>query len=83
MLSLKERLDELDSMDVKQRHKDLIISFLAGNIFDWGAKEIARMLETNTFGFNEAKAKVPGMILKLNFKRVGNGNFLSRFLGGR
>ncbi|KAK7602808.1 hypothetical protein V9T40_006782 [Parthenolecanium corni] len=59
LMSLKERLDELDAMDTKERHKDLIISFLAGNIFDWGAKEIARMLETNTFGFNEAKAKVP------------------------
>lgn len=64
-MSLKDRLDELDAMDVKQRHEDLIISFLAGNIFDWGAKEIARMLETNTFGFNEAQAKVPGILYSL------------------
>lgn len=56
---LKNRLNELDQMEVNVRHKELIVSFLAGNIFDWGAKEIAKILDTQTFGFEQAKEKIP------------------------
>lgn len=43
-----------------ERHVELVTCFLAGNIFDWGAKEVTKMLETQQFGFHEAKAKIPG-----------------------
>lgn len=35
---------------------------MSGNIFDWGAKDIAKLLETTDFGFKEAQAKIPGRL---------------------
>ena len=31
---------------------------LAGNVFDWGAKEVASLMETSEFGFQEAMEKL-------------------------
>lgn len=46
-------------MEFTERHIELIVGFLAGNIFDWGAKEVAKMLESGDFGFQEARDKIP------------------------
>lgn len=46
-------------MEFKERHIELIIGFLAGNIFDWGAKEVAKILESQEFGFQQARDKIP------------------------
>lgn len=56
---LPKRLQELDAMEFKDRHVELIVGFLAGNIFDWGAKEVAKILESQEFGFQEAHSKIP------------------------
>lgn len=56
---LQSRLEELDAMDWKERQLELIVSILAGNMFDWGAKEVAQILETEAFGFEQAKSKIP------------------------
>ncbi len=46
-------------MPSTKRQEELITSLLAGNIFDWGAKEVAKMLEGQEFGFHAAKEKIP------------------------
>lgn len=33
---------------------------LTGNIFDWGAQEVAILMETTTFCFEDAQKKIPG-----------------------
>ena len=59
LMFLPSRLQELDAMKFKERHIELIVGFLAGNIFDWGAKEVAKILEGQEFGFQEARANIP------------------------
>ncbi|XP_075235661.1 4'-phosphopantetheine phosphatase-like isoform X2 [Lycorma delicatula] len=56
---LGERLVELDKMDTVQRHIELVTSILAGNMFDWGAREVVDMMENKDFGFFEARSKIP------------------------
>uniref|UniRef100_A0A8D9BB08 4'-phosphopantetheine phosphatase n=1 Tax=Cacopsylla melanoneura TaxID=428564 RepID=A0A8D9BB08_9HEMI len=47
-------------MSELQRREELIYSVLAGNIFDWGAKEVAAILENDQpFQFTHAREKVP------------------------
>lgn len=43
-------------------HKQLALAegLLAGNVFDWGAKEVAALMEAKNFGFKEAMAKLQG-----------------------
>jgi len=60
---LKERLDELDSLDVKKRQEELVIGVLAGNTFDWGAKETVTLMKTGEFGFKQARNQIPGINL--------------------
>lgn len=57
---LGERLDELDNMETTERNKELVTALLAGNMFDWGAKEVVDLMETGNFGFRQARAKIPG-----------------------
>lgn len=57
---LQSTIEELDGMETTKRHEELIKSFLAGNIFDWGAKEVAKILENQQFGFQQAREKIPG-----------------------
>ncbi|XP_065215107.1 4'-phosphopantetheine phosphatase [Planococcus citri] len=59
LMFLLKRLQELDVMEFKPRQVELIVGFLAGNIFDWGAKEVAKILESQEFGFQEARSKIP------------------------
>ncbi|XP_035709681.1 4'-phosphopantetheine phosphatase isoform X4 [Folsomia candida] len=56
---LQLQLDHLDKLKWKDRQAELIYSFLAGNVFDWGAREVTSLLEgPDQFGFAEARAKV-------------------------
>lgn len=59
LATLAERLAELDAMGPVERHIDLVTSVLAGNMFDWGAREVVDMMENADFGFHEAKSKIP------------------------
>lgn len=43
-----------------ERNIELITAVLAGNMFDWGAKEVVELMETGKFGFKQAREKVPG-----------------------
>lgn len=65
---LHERVTVIDKLEGIEKIKALILGVLSGNIFDWGAKDVAKLLETNDFGFEEAQAKIPGKSLLLNKK---------------
>lgn len=54
------RLNSLDQLEGYAKIKELIKGVLTGNIFDWGAKEIASLLETSSFSFEDAQRKIPG-----------------------
>ncbi|KYO31426.1 4'-phosphopantetheine phosphatase [Alligator mississippiensis] len=52
-------IESLDSLDWKERQLALVKGLLAGNVFDWGAKAVSDVLESETqFGFEEAKSKL-------------------------
>ncbi|KAG7189379.1 hypothetical protein KM043_017027 [Ampulex compressa] len=56
---LKDRLIAVDKLSGAEKIKALIMGVLSGNIFDWGAKDVATLMETTEFGFEEAQAKIP------------------------
>lgn len=60
MRHLHDRITAVDKLEGAEKIKALILGVLSGNIFDWGAKDVAKLLETNDFGFEEAQAKIPG-----------------------
>lgn len=60
MKHLQDRITALDQLDDPEKMKALILGVLSGNIFDWGAKDVAKLLETTDFGFEEAQSKIPG-----------------------
>ncbi|XP_005102785.1 4'-phosphopantetheine phosphatase [Aplysia californica] len=55
---LASRLKYLDGLEPAQRHLELAMGVLAGNVFDWGAKEIREILEVQEFGLQDAQAKL-------------------------
>lgn len=42
LLLLSKRLKDLDALPWEQRQLALIKGIIAGNVFDWGAKEVAK-----------------------------------------
>lgn len=57
---LHDRITTLDKLEGAEKIRALILGVLSGNIFDWGAKDVAQLLETTDFGFEEAQTKIPG-----------------------
>ncbi|KAJ7421466.1 Pantothenate kinase 4 [Willisornis vidua] len=52
-------VESLDSLDWEERQFALVKGLLAGNVFDWGAKAVSDVLESEPqFGFEEAKSKL-------------------------
>jgi uncharacterized protein with ATP-grasp and redox domains len=60
---LKSRLDLIDNLEGSAKLEELVRGVLIGNIFDWGAQEIATLLERNNFSFEDAKKKIPGILI--------------------
>lgn len=54
---LKDHLDKLDKLNYDERQEALVRGFLAGNVFDWGAKEVVKLMEKG-LGFTEAGDKL-------------------------
>lgn len=56
-----DHVRKLDELPWEARQEHLIVYLLAGNMFDWGAKEVATLLENknNNFGFEQALEKIP------------------------
>ncbi|CAI9741639.1 4' [Octopus vulgaris] len=55
---LANRLDTLDNEKYEGRMYSLVKGVLAGNMFDWGAKQVVDIMETQNFGFAEAMNKI-------------------------
>ncbi|XP_074874215.1 4'-phosphopantetheine phosphatase isoform X2 [Carettochelys insculpta] len=52
-------IESLDSLGWEERQFALVKGLLAGNVFDWGAKAVSDVLESEPqFGFEEAKEKL-------------------------
>lgn len=58
LLLLSERLKELDALPWERRQQALIEGIIAGNVFDWGAKEVAKLLERGQLDFDSAMSKL-------------------------
>lgn len=56
----KNRLDFIDNLEGTAKIEELIKGVLTGNIFDWGAQEVAAIMELSNFSFEEAQKKIPG-----------------------
>ncbi|XP_043466840.1 4'-phosphopantetheine phosphatase [Leptopilina heterotoma] len=59
LMFLKSRITTLDKLEDEEKIKALILGVLGGNMFDWGAKEVAILMESTNFSFEEAQAKIP------------------------
>ena len=57
---LPEHLKCLDNMTGDALQLALAKGLLAGNVFDWGAQEIRKLLETGNFSFLDAQKKLQG-----------------------
>ncbi|KAL4220369.1 Pantothenate kinase 4 [Mactra antiquata] len=56
---LPKRLKDLDALDnTEERTFALARGLLAGNVFDWGAKEVAAIMEKGDFNFEDAESKL-------------------------
>lgn len=52
-------VSSLDTLAWEERQLALVRGLLAGNVFDWGAKAVSDLLESDPhFGFEEAKSKL-------------------------
>lgn len=61
MKYLPGRLELLDKiLDSAERTLELARGILAGNVFDWGAKEVADIMEKQDFKFEDAQEKLQG-----------------------
>lgn len=70
MKYLAEYFQELERMDFKDRQLALAKGVIAGNVFDWGAREVTQIMETQSFGFKEATEKLQGSFVILHFKII-------------
>ncbi|KAG1697217.1 Pantothenate kinase 4 [Nymphon striatum] len=59
MKFLSARLQMLERMPWIDRQTEIVKGILAGNVFDWGAKEIVKLFQESNFGFQEALKKLP------------------------
>jgi len=55
---LKDRLNIIDNLEGTAKLQELIKGVLTGNIFDWGAQEVAVLMETTNFSFKDAQKNI-------------------------
>lgn len=77
-----DHIARLDELDEETRQKNLILYLLAGNMFDWGAKEVSVLLETNNFGFEEALSKIPRKLYHSLLQKVKSYLISASIVGG-
>ncbi|XP_071440358.1 4'-phosphopantetheine phosphatase [Hetaerina americana] len=67
--ALPSCLQKVDNLEWRERQELLITMVLAGNVFDWGAREVAELMESSDFGLEEAShhlEKRPWMVDNLD-----------------
>ncbi|KAJ8683639.1 hypothetical protein QAD02_019431 [Eretmocerus hayati] len=55
----QKRLEVIDALKGTSKIEELIKGVLTGNIFDWGASEVALLMESSKFLFDDAETKIP------------------------
>ena len=60
----------MDKMSWEDKQLAVVEGMLAGNVFDWGAKEVANLMETQDFGFKEAMTQLQGESISQLFRAV-------------
>ncbi|KAK6178482.1 hypothetical protein SNE40_013268 [Patella caerulea] len=55
---LSNHLRDLEKLEWPDRQLELAQGILAGNMFDWGAKEVCKLMESPGFGFKEARSRL-------------------------
>lgn len=75
---LKDHLKYLDSLEWKERQEVLIRGVLAGNVFDWGAKEVVELMEAG-LGFKEAAGKLESECTSSAYIYIFSLGFVSFF----
>lgn len=55
---LPDLLARLAGMEWRDRQEQLALGFLAGNVFDWGAKEVALLMEAGKMDFRAAQEHI-------------------------
>ncbi len=59
--TLDAHFKHLDSLTWDDRQLNLAKGILAGNVFDWGAMEIRKIMESQDFRFEDAQEKLQGL----------------------
>jgi len=59
---LAGRLEYIDSLAMEYQWLAIMKGVLGGNVFDWGAKEVASIMEMTEFGFDQALSKIQRML---------------------
>lgn len=55
----RDRLDDIDRLTGKEKWLEIIRGVFAGNIFDWGALEVAKILENDlSYGMESALKQI-------------------------
>ncbi len=62
LLLLSDHLAELDALPGRQKYETAATNLLAGNVFDWGAKEAAALMQIPGFGFQQALAHLQSIV---------------------
>ena len=62
---LSDRLAEIDKMSRDEQCLAVVKGVLGGNVFDWGAKEVAALMESTQLGFSQALSKLQGTFWRL------------------
>ncbi|XP_064455596.1 4'-phosphopantetheine phosphatase-like [Ornithodoros turicata] len=55
---LHKRLLYLDTLPWQEKQEAVVVGLLAGNVFDWGAKEVAKLMNGGDFGFGDARGRL-------------------------
>ncbi|XP_065178051.1 4'-phosphopantetheine phosphatase-like isoform X1 [Sycon ciliatum] len=53
------QMERLQALPFRERQLALVKNVLAGNMFDWGAQAVVRLLEGDGFGFEESLKQLP------------------------
>uniref|UniRef100_A0A672J710 Damage-control phosphatase ARMT1-like metal-binding domain-containing protein n=1 Tax=Salarias fasciatus TaxID=181472 RepID=A0A672J710_SALFA len=76
----QKTVKSLEELSWEDRQFALVTGVLAGNVFDWGAKAVSDVLESDPeFGFDQAKRQLEGKRLP-RFILQSFRHFLSRAL---
>ncbi|CAB4006614.1 Pantothenate kinase 4, partial [Paramuricea clavata] len=63
LLNLSERLAALNKLSWYDRQIEIIEGILAGNVFDWGAKEVVKLMMKGDLQFETARKNLQGLQL--------------------